>query len=51
MPKNLTIKNIKQTHNELPDLSPWFDNESDLYEELPAQEEFPYERIDRPFFH
>lgn len=27
----------------LPDLRPWLDNESDLYEELPTQSEYPYE--------
>jgi hypothetical protein len=27
----------------LPDLRPWLDNESDLYEELPSQSEYPYD--------
>jgi hypothetical protein len=29
--------------NNYPDLWPWFDNESDQYEELPPNEECPYE--------
>lgn len=27
----------------LPDIFPWLDNESDIYDELPVQEEFPYD--------
>jgi hypothetical protein len=26
-----------------PDLAPWINDESDSYEELPVQEEYPYE--------
>ncbi len=26
----------------LPDVEPYFDNESDLYDELPVQDEYPY---------
>jgi hypothetical protein len=26
-----------------PDLDPWIDNESDLYDELPSGPEFPYD--------
>ncbi len=29
--------------SDLPDLKPWFDNESDLYEELPTQNEQSYD--------
>lgn len=34
---------VNQSSEELPDLRPWIDNESDLYEELPSQCEHPYE--------
>lgn len=27
----------------LPDLEPWFDNETDIWDELPAGPEYPYE--------
>lgn len=36
-------KNNDSDELKLPDLKPWFDNESDLYEELPFNDEFPYD--------
>jgi hypothetical protein len=29
--------------NEIPDIPPYIENESDIYEEIPEQEDYPYE--------
>lgn len=36
-------KNNDSNELKMPDLNPWFCNESDLYEELPCNDEFLYD--------
>jgi len=37
------MNGLEEDISDFPDLIPWFNNESDNYEELPAEGEFPYD--------
>ena len=40
---NVLRNQVLKFMSELPDLKPWFDNESDQYDELPVNDEYSYD--------